>query len=167
MLVLHAVNITHHIVAAFKPEFVPPLKDIKSPIDGTITLKTQVKGVPTPTVVWKLNDQPLEESDTIKMVVEKPNVHTLTFLQAPESLNEATVTCFATNVAGEATTKSVLSVTGRAPEFISKPIKCTILEGTCVVVLSTVQCAHTELNFIVILIKCVSKRNLTNVTGYF
>lgn len=36
----------------------------------------------------------------------------------------------AKNIGGEASTECNLDIKGRAPTFIEKPIKCTILEGT-------------------------------------
>lgn len=94
-----------------------------------MTFTTKVRAFPAPEVVWKLNDQPVEECETIEVGFQKPLTHTLTLKSVPESLNEAVVTLVATNVGGEASTQSKLTVKGRAPEFVIKPIKCTILAG--------------------------------------
>lgn len=44
--------------AAEKPVITQPLKDIKAPIGGNVTLTVKVKGYPTPEVTWMLNGQP-------------------------------------------------------------------------------------------------------------
>lgn len=76
-----------------------------------------------------MNGQPVELSETVRADFQKPNLYTLTIEKAPESLNAATVTVAASNVAGETTSDCKLTVSGRAPQFVAKPIKCTILEG--------------------------------------
>lgn len=94
-----------------------------------MTLSTKVRGFPVPQVMWKLNDEPINESDTAVIEFQKPMTYKLTLKDVPESLNDAIVTISANNVGGEAVSHSKLTVKGRAPQFISKPIKCTILEG--------------------------------------
>lgn len=37
----------------------------------------------------------------------------------------------AKNNGGEVSSESELIICGRAPEFVEKPLKCTILEGSC------------------------------------
>lgn len=119
-----------YVIAAQKPEILQPFKDVKSPIGGTIKFTTKVRAFPPAKVVWKINDEPIEESEFVHIEFQKPLTHLLTIKNAAESLHEATISLVASNVAGDTTTQSKLTVQGRAPEFVVKPIKCTILEGT-------------------------------------
>ena len=119
------------VTAAQKPNILQPFKDTKSPIGGTIIFTTKVRAFPPAKVVWKINGEIVEESEQVTVEFTKPMAHTLTIKEAPETLHDATVSLVASNVAGEATTESKLTVKGRAPKFITKPIKCTVLEGTC------------------------------------
>lgn len=111
------------------PEILDRFKDVKLPIDGTFTFSTKVRAFPAAQVVWKVKDEPIEASEVAIIEFKKPMTHTLTLKRIPEILNQATVMLAASNVAGEATTQSVLTVTGRAPEFLTKPLKCTLLAG--------------------------------------
>lgn len=115
--------------AAEKPAFIQPLKDVKVPIEGTIVLAVKVKGFPTPNLVWRMNGEPIEESETVTIEVQKPVTHVLTLKSVPETLSGGIVTVTATNVGGEVVSKSNLTVSGKAPQFIQTPIKCTVLEG--------------------------------------
>lgn len=117
------------ISAAQKPEILQPFKDAKLPIGGTVTFVTKVRGFPVPEVVWKINDEEIQESENIIPEFTKPMTYKITLKDVPENFHEGTVTLTATNVGGEASTQSKLTVKGRAPEFISKPIKCTTLAG--------------------------------------
>lgn len=117
-------------LAAEKPGFIQPLKDVNAAIESTITLTAKVKGFPTPNLVWRINDAPIEESEMVTIEVQKPVTHVLTLKSVAESLSGAVVSLTAANVAGEAVSQSKLTISGRAPQFIATPIKCTVLEGT-------------------------------------
>lgn len=91
-----------------------------------------MRAFPPAQVVWRINGEIVEQSENIKIEFTKPLSHSLTITDAPESFHEATVSLTATNIAGDTSSQSMLSVKGRAPTFVEKPIKCTVLEGKCI-----------------------------------
>ena len=58
----------------------------------------------------------------------KENIYTLTLRGNLKGMS-GTVKVVAKNNGGEASCESQMTIKGRAPTFIEKPIKCTILEG--------------------------------------
>lgn len=106
-----------------------PLKDARSPIGGSVILTAKVKAFPTPDVVWVVNGQPVEENEKFVVQFEKPTTYTLTMNDVPEDLNASQISFTAKNVAGEVNSTAKLTVSGRVPEFVVKPFKCTVLEG--------------------------------------
>ena len=75
------------------------------------------------------NGEQLLESETC--VVEfnkKDSTYTLT-LTGNVKDKQGKVSVVAVNNGGEATSEADLIISGRLPEFVEKPIKCTVLEG--------------------------------------
>lgn len=71
----------------------------------------------------------LTEGETVKFdYEEKDNMYTLT-ISGDIKGKSGPVKAIAKNIAGEASCNATLTVRGRAPNFIEKPLKCTILEG--------------------------------------
>lgn len=76
-----------------------------------------------------LEDTPLTETEQIRMEFEpKTNMYHLTLKDNLRGMS-GTVRVLATNKGGKDETKVNLKITGRAPTFIEKPLKCTVLEG--------------------------------------
>ena len=63
-------------------------------------------------------------------VDEKSKVYSLTLLKDLRG-REGQVKVTGRNGGGEDSCASQLTIGGRAPEFIEKPLKCTVLDGTC------------------------------------
>ena len=57
----------------------------------------------------------------------------------------------AKNGGGEDSCVATLSIGGRAPEFIEKPLKCTVLDGTCSISVYRHACSSVKLYAIVVL----------------
>ena len=76
-----------------------------------------------------LDDNELVESETVLCESdEKKNMYHMTMTHDIKG-QSGVIRVNATNIGGEANAESKLTVSGRAPEFIENPLKCTILEG--------------------------------------
>ena len=76
-----------------------------------------------------LNGVELAEGEDVKFDFdEKDNTYSMTLLGNIKD-KSGPVKVIAKNIAGEASCNAKLTVRGRAPTFIEKPAKCTILEG--------------------------------------
>ncbi|XP_074642623.1 twitchin-like [Tubulanus polymorphus] len=109
------------------PKFVKKTEDVVSPEHGTAKFTCKVAGVPSPTLTWFINDKQIEMSESITSDYDKKtDLHTLTFIDTMPDIG-GKLKCLAKNNAGEASCEAILTVRGRAPIFIDKPIKCTVL----------------------------------------
>jgi len=76
------------------------------------------------------NDEQLTESETCVMEFnKKDSTYTLT-LTGDVKDKKGKVKVVAKNNGGEVSSEAELTISGRLPEFVEKPIKCTVLEGT-------------------------------------
>ena len=76
-----------------------------------------------------LNDQELVESETVVYeYVKKDNMFHMTLLGDIKG-QSGPVKVVAKNIGGEDSATAQMTVSGRAPTFIEKPQKCTIMEG--------------------------------------
>ena len=77
-----------------------------------------------------LNDQELEPTEDVEIDVdEKKKIYTMTLLHDLKG-KDGQVKVIAKNGGGEDSCTSKLVIGGRAPTFIEKPLKCTVLNGT-------------------------------------
>ena len=118
------------VLAAVKPpKIVTPTKDTVAPENGPGKMFAKITGFPAPTVKWFLNDQELVESENIRFEsVTKDNTYHMTLLNDLKEMT-GTIKVVATNAGGSDSCQSNLLIRGRAPTFVEKPQKCTILEG--------------------------------------
>ena len=76
-----------------------------------------------------LNDQELEPGNDVEIDVdEKAKLYHLTLLHDLKG-KDGEVKVTAKNGGGEDSCASKLVIGGRAPKFIEKPLKCTVLDG--------------------------------------
>ena len=76
------------------------------------------------------NEEQLSESETCVMEFnKKESTYSLT-LSGDVKGKQGKVKVVAKNNGGEAMSEAQLVISGRSPEFIEKPIKCIVLEGT-------------------------------------
>merc|ERR1712142_637250 len=109
------------------PKIVTPPSDCLACEQGPAKFTAKVSGS-TPTILWYLNDEVLEESDSYIYTFDGKDTYTLT-IDCNIDGKSGPVKIVATNAGGEDSASSKLTVDGRAPEFIEKPVKCTCLEG--------------------------------------
>ena len=77
-----------------------------------------------------LNGLELEPSDNVEIEVDEKNKrYTMTLLHDLKG-KDGEVTLVTKNGGGEDSCTSKLIIGGRAPIFIEKPLKCTVLDGT-------------------------------------
>ena len=121
------------ISAVKPPKVVVPLQNTTAPENGPAKLSTKITGFPEPTIVWTLNNEEIQPTDNVSLAFDKKtSTYTLT-LTGDLRGKGGDVKVTAKNIGGEADTSCTLTIKGRAPTFIEKPIKCTVLEGdTCV-----------------------------------
>ena len=80
-----------------------------------------------------LNEQELEPSETVEMLHMSDGRVTLILKDTMPETHSGTVKGVAKNLGGEAPSSANHEIRGRAPTFIEKPLKCTVLEGdTCI-----------------------------------
>ncbi|XP_023933258.1 titin isoform X1 [Lingula anatina] len=108
-------------------------KDTTVPEHGTAKFTSKITGTPVPTVTWFLNDQELQPSETVHTdFIKKDNTFTLTIDDCmPDKMGPVKVV--AKNNGGDVSAECKLTVEGRAPSFVQKPIKCTVMEGSTAV----------------------------------
>lgn len=92
-------------------------------------MEVRVTGFPTPTVTWFLNDEEITESENVTFeYVKKDNAYIMT-MTGDLSGKDGKVKVIAKNNGGEDSCEAELTIKGRAPSFVEKPLKCTVLEG--------------------------------------
>jgi hypothetical protein len=79
-----------------------------------------------------VNDEQVVESETSVIEYNKKDALYMLTLTGNVKDKKGKVKVVAKNNGGEVSSESELIICGRAPEFVEKPLKCTILEGTCV-----------------------------------
>ena len=122
------------VISAVKPpKVVVPLASTIAPENGPAKLSAKITGFPEPEVTWFLNDLNIEADDnTVFDYDKRTSVYTL-HMTGDLRGRGGKVKVIAKNIGGEADTQCDLTIKGRAPTFIERPIKCTVLEGdTCI-----------------------------------
>lgn len=94
------------------PTFTRPLEDLAVRVNDTAHLVCQVKGIPQPEVTWLVDNKPLTVSPRFSTTFEGDEA-TLEIAEVTLEDTEATYTCHAQNIAGEASTIAHLLAQGR------------------------------------------------------
>ncbi len=74
-------------------------------------------------------EEVVESEHAVFEYTKRAETFSLTLLHDLKGKDGATVKVLAKNVGGEDSCSAQLSIRGRAPTFIERPLKCTILEG--------------------------------------
>ncbi|ELT91013.1 hypothetical protein CAPTEDRAFT_109753, partial [Capitella teleta] len=93
----------------------------------TAEFTCQVKGEPTPDLTWFIDDKEVKPEGRYTITEKNQLIVFQVKDVTPEDVGKYTV--IAKNPLGEATCSANLEVDGRAPTFVEKPMKCTVLEG--------------------------------------
>jgi hypothetical protein len=117
------------VTAVKPPKITKPLEDKVAPEEGTVKMEVRVTGFPTPTFTWFRNEEEITESENCTFeYIKKDNAYIMT-LTGDLRGKDGKVKIVAKNNGGEASCEAQLTIKGRAPTFVEKPMKCTILEG--------------------------------------
>ena len=113
------------------PKIETPPEDTIAPEQGPVTFSAKITGS-NPKVTWFMNEEELVETPEEVMfeLDEKKFIYTVTVARQLKG-QSGTVRVHAVNKAGQDEATCKITVEGRSPEFLQKPIKCTTLAGKC------------------------------------
>jgi len=98
-----------NLLQAEPPTFTKRLQETTCLNQGSARMECKVIGIPTPTVKWFKDWQPLHESDRIKIIWEDPDTCTL-FIHHTITRDAGLYSCTASNIAGSTSTSAKLVV---------------------------------------------------------
>ncbi|ESP05082.1 hypothetical protein LOTGIDRAFT_103277, partial [Lottia gigantea] len=92
------------------PSIITPLKDITTSDRTSVTLECYITGIPTPEIVWYLNNNPITDLSIYAVSYDSETGRAALVIEDVTERLEGVFRCFLKNDVGEAETRCILSV---------------------------------------------------------